>query len=176
LRRFRSAITLLPAIVLLSACRIEPNPRPEPLNVDSAARADIGAAMAAYRQALLQRDARAIASFYTADARFSHPDVPHRTGTGEIRQALEQFFAAGGAVTDVRVDSEELDIDGATAYELGAWEERAALPDGAERVVNGRYMIRWRRGAEARWRIDRFLLASAPARPPLSPDSAPPNE
>jgi uncharacterized protein (TIGR02246 family) len=172
LRGFRSALTLLlPAAVLLPACRIEPNPRPETFNVDSAARADIRATMAAYRDALLDNDARAIAAFYTAEARRLEPDAPDLVGGSEIRDAMQQFFNAGGTITDVVTESEDIHVDGPVAFELGTFEERHRTGDGTESTTRGRYMIRWRRGAEARWRIDHLLLNHLPAEPAVAADS-----
>ena len=169
MRRFRSALRLLPPmllpalVLLLSACRIEPNPRPQVLNVDSAARADIRGTMAAYREALLSNDARAIAAFYTADARLSEPAAPDRVGGREIHDDLAHFFAEGGRITDVVVESEEIHVDGPVAWELGTYREQFRTPAGADASVRGPYVIRWRRGEEARWRIDRFLLKQTPS-------------
>lgn len=169
MRRFQSAFTLLLSTVLLSACRLEPNPRPATLNVDSAARADIRATMDAYREAMLQNDARAIAAFYTADARLHEPDAPDIAGNTAIRDAMQHFFAQGNRITDVRVDSETVDVDGPVAWEMGTYEERIRAASGDDHVVRGRYMIRWRRGEEARWRIDRFMVNHLP---PLDRDTA----
>jgi uncharacterized protein (TIGR02246 family) len=161
LRRFRSALTLLPAVILFAACRIEPNPRPAVMSPDSAARMDIRAAMDDYRQALLQGDARAVAEAFTPDARLSESDAADLVGSAAIREAMQSFFDNGGRITVIAMDSDGIDVDGAMAYEFGTYEERFQGMDG-EGVVRGRYTIRWRRGEQARWRIDRLLSNHLP--------------
>jgi uncharacterized protein (TIGR02246 family) len=159
-RHYTSAL-LLP-LLLLAACRLEPNPRPTTLNVDSAARADIRSTMDGYREALLQNDARAVAAFFTVDARVHEPDAPDIVGSTGIREALQHFFAQGNRITDITIESESIDVDGPLAWDIGTYEESFRAAAGEDVTIRGRYVIRWRRGEEARWRIDRFMVNHLP--------------
>jgi ketosteroid isomerase-like protein len=154
-------LLLFPLVLSLGACRVERNPIPEVLNVDSAARVDIRATMAAYRAALLENDARAVASHFTADAEVYEPGAGDVIGSGAVFESFDGFFGNGGAITDLELESESIHVDGGVAFELGRFAETSRTAD-AEQTVRGRYMIRWRRGEEARWRIDRFLMNHYP--------------
>ncbi|CAN5893962.1 hypothetical protein BH23GEM9_BH23GEM9_35160 [soil metagenome] len=146
---------------MATACRIEPNPTPEILNVDSVARAQLRATMEAYRDARLRNDADAIASFYAAESRLSQPGEADLVGGAQVQDAMRDFHARGGAITHLVVDRDDLHVRDSLAFELGTFEERTRM-GGEERDVHGRYMIRWRRGPDSRWVIDRFLLNHMP--------------
>jgi uncharacterized protein (TIGR02246 family) len=146
----------------LAACRVGQTPRPDVLNPDSAARADIEAVMAGYAAAMLRSDAAGMAAFFTPDARLSAPDADDLAGPRAIRDAMHAFFASGATVMEVDVETDVLHIDGPDAFEFGRYTESFRLPDGEEHTVQGRYSIQWRRGAEARWRIRRFLANHLP--------------
>jgi ketosteroid isomerase-like protein len=170
-RSRRAALRHLPLLlgVVLTACHVGQNPRAAVLDADSAARVDIEATMLAYRTALLGGDHRTLATFFTADARLSEPGAADLVGPREIGGAKRAFYDAGGVVTDIAVDTDELHVDGAVAFAFGTWEERFRGGAGAEETVRGRYAIRWQRGAEARWRIARFLVNHQPPADTASP-------
>jgi ketosteroid isomerase-like protein len=164
-QRARNALLLLLAATSLSACRVGHNPR-ELLVADSAAIADIAHARRAYQDALLGGDPRRIGPFFTADARVSGPDAPDIVGSSGVLAERREFFDGGGAVTAVSLDTEELHVDGGVAFEIGTFQERRTLPNNGEEALQGRYMLRWQRGPEARWQIARFLFNLAPATEP----------
>jgi uncharacterized protein (TIGR02246 family) len=163
---------LLPFVVLLAACRIEPNPVAEVVPADSVARADIRATQESWRSALLANDPDAVASFYAPDARVYEPAAGDIIGASGVESAVERFLGKGGVVTGATVEPEEIHVDGPLAFELGTFENRFRIGDEPEATVRGRYMIRWRRGPEARWLIDRLLLNHYPS--PAATDSAGP--
>jgi ketosteroid isomerase-like protein len=155
---------LLPLVLSLAACRVERNPVAQTVNPDSASKVVIRATMVAYQAALLANNPRAIAAFYAPDGRLYEPDAPDIVGLSEVRSAMSDAFDSGRVLTDVTLEAEDIHVDGPVAFEMGTFEERFRTGNGGEEMVRrGRYVIRWRRGAEAQWRIDRFLRNHLPA-------------
>jgi uncharacterized protein (TIGR02246 family) len=155
---------LLPLMLVLAACRVDRNPVAETVNPDSASKVVIRATMEAYRAALLSNNPRAIAAFYAPDGRLYEPGAPDVVGFSEVRSAMSDVFDSGRVLTDVTVEAEDIHVDGPVAFEIGTFEERFRTRGEEEEMVRrGRYMIRWRRGAEAQWRIDRFLRNHLPS-------------
>jgi uncharacterized protein (TIGR02246 family) len=161
--RARTALLLVPLALLLVGCKVGNNPRRDLADPDSAAAIDIRSTMLTYRDALLRGDPRRIAPLFAPDARVAKPDSPDLVGTPGIQAALRDFFAGGGTATDLSVDTEELHVDGPVAFELGTFEARYRLAEGGEQSLRGRYVIRWERGPEARWRMARLLFNHLPA-------------
>jgi uncharacterized protein (TIGR02246 family) len=158
LRAARLSLTAL----LLAACHVGQNPRAEVIDADSASRTDIRATMDAYSAALVSGDADLVAAFFTPDARVAEPGADDIEGANAIHAARSSFHGGGGVVTAVALNTEVVHVDGADAFEFGSYEETLRLAEGGEQTVRGRYAIQWRRGAEARWRIRRFLLNHLP--------------
>jgi ketosteroid isomerase-like protein len=155
---------LLPLVLSLAACRVERNPVAQTVNPDSASKAIIKATMEAYQAALLANNPRAIAAFYAPDGRLYEPDSPDIVGFSEVRSAMSNALDSGRVLTGVTLEAEDIHVDGPVAFELGTFEERFRTGDEEEEMVRrGRYVIRWRRGAEAQWRIERFLRNHLPA-------------
>jgi ketosteroid isomerase-like protein len=157
------ALLLLCLPLMLSACRVGSVPRPEAASPDSAARVDITRTMAGYERALLARNTQAAASYFMPDARLLEQGADDVVGVRAIRSAMDDFFSAGGVVTGLSLESEDIHVDGRIAFELGSFERRFRMGNSAEETIRGRYMIRWERGPEARWRIARFLLNHYPS-------------
>jgi ketosteroid isomerase-like protein len=160
--RARNALLLTSLALLLTACRVGHNPRTDLADADSAAALDIRSTLLVHRDGLLRGDPRRVAPLFAPDARVSLPDSPDLIGTAGILTALRDFLGRGGAVTDVAVDVAELYVDGPVAFEMGTFEHRYRLDGGAEETARGRYMIRWERGPEARWRMARLLFNHVP--------------
>jgi ketosteroid isomerase-like protein len=155
---------LLPLMLSLAACRVERNPVAQTVNPDSASKVIIKATMEAYQAALLANNPRAIAAFYAPDGRLYEPDAPDIVGFSEVRSAMSDAFDSGRVLTGVTLEAEDIHVDGPVAFEMGTFEERFRTGSGEEEMVRrGRYVIRWRRGAEAQWRIERFLRNHLPA-------------
>jgi ketosteroid isomerase-like protein len=160
--RARNALLLTSLALLLTACRVGHNPRTDLADADSAAALDIRSTLLVHRDGLLRGDPWRAAPLFAPDARVSLPDSPDLIGTAGILTALRDFLGRGGAVTDVAVDVAELYVDGPVAFEMGTFEHRYRLDGGAEETARGRYMIRWERGPEARWRMARLLFNHVP--------------
>jgi ketosteroid isomerase-like protein len=159
-RRLR--LVLLPLVLLLAAgCRIERNPEPEPRDVSALAREQIGRSRDGLQRALMAGDARAAASHFTADARLSDPVYGEVETAGQVFETFRGFFNDAGAVVDVGLAPDVMDVSGGAAYEFGVYRETRRGP--VEHLVSGSYAIKWRRGAEATWRIERMLVSAHPA-------------
>jgi uncharacterized protein (TIGR02246 family) len=161
---------LLLACLVPAACRIGQHERPEVINPDSAAAADIRATMDEYRAALLAGDAARIAAFFTPDAVLLEPDTDEIVGVRAIHARIDTVLAAGAAVTELTVATELLHADGPVAFEFGTFAGRYRAGGAEAQAVHGRYIIHWQRGPEARWHIRRLLLHPLPVpvadRPP----------
>jgi ketosteroid isomerase-like protein len=154
---------LLPLVLSLAACRVERNPVAQTVNPDSASKVIIRTTMDAYQAALLANNPRAIAAFYAPDGRLYEPDAPDVVGFSEVRSAMSDALDSGRVLTAVTLEAEDIHVDGPVAFEMGTFEERFRTGGGEDEMVRrGRYAIRWRRGAEAQWRIERFLRNHLP--------------
>jgi ketosteroid isomerase-like protein len=161
-RTLRSAVLPL-ATLLLAACHVGQHPRPDVVSPDSAARADIAATRDAYMEAVRSGDADRIASFFSAEARLAGSHSAALVGASAIRDAREAERAGGTGVLEVTMDTEVVHVAGTQAFEFGEITERLPPTEEEtgleERLVRSHYTIHWQRGAEARWRIRRFLLS-----------------
>ena len=155
------------AVVSTAACHVGQNPRPEVLNPDSAAQADIRGTMDALQAALLQRNDAIIPEFFTGDASLSEPGMGEVAGARGIRDAWRSYFSdEGGRLTNASIATDVLHIDGPDAFEFGTFSRTygpGEAADSATHTVRGGYSVHWQRGPEARWRIRRFLLNHLPA-------------
>lgn len=166
-RRAMLRLAALSAIVpVLNACEVQRTPRAEVVNPDSARATEIEAALAGYTAAVMQRDVRRSASFFTPDARLHAPDAPDLVGQDMIRERMAQLQDSA-EVTALTMEREIIDIAGdSTAYEVGRFSQsyRGADADqeAVEQTISGTYMIRWRLEPQATWRIHTMLLQHAP--------------
>ena len=73
--------------------------------------------------------------------------------------AVVRYFSPvpGRTVVDHRMDSEELDLFGDVAIDVGTWRQTARRGDGPETTASGRYLIQWVRGVDGRWFIHRDM-------------------
>lgn len=155
-------VVLFVAAPLLSACEVQRTPRAEVVNADSARASEIEAALAGYTAAVMQREARRSASFFTPDARLYTPGSEELTGRDVIRGMLEQALESA-EVTALTMEREIIDIaSDSTAYEVGTFSQSYREGDADEQTVTGTYMIRWRLEPQATWRINTMLLQHAP--------------
>jgi uncharacterized protein (TIGR02246 family) len=156
---FNHAATLLCiGAVLLPACEIARTPLPQAMDPDSLARSEIRAVMDDYHDAVLAGDARRAASFFTSESRFYLHGEPDYVGGREIFNAFRSSFEES-QLTSLTFDRRALDVArGGVAWEHGTFVETYRSGLEAERTVRGRYMVRWRRGAEAKWRMDTYMV------------------
>lgn len=149
-------------VPVLNACEVQRTPRAEVVNPDSARATEIEAALAGYTAAVMQRDVRRSASFFTPDARLFAPDTPDLIGQDMIRERMAQLLDSA-QVTALTMEREIIDIAGdSTAYEIGTFSESYREAEADEQTISGTYMIRWRLEPQATWRIHTMLLQHPP--------------
>jgi uncharacterized protein (TIGR02246 family) len=163
--RLRRRVVVLVGVLGLAACRIEEVPRTGPNDPDDLAREEIDRTREAYRQALLKGDADAITGVFTRDATLAEPDAPDIVGSDAIEAAMRTLFAHA-TITDVLLEPDPLDVaTGGIALELGRFEQTLQVPEQPAATRRGRYAIRWLRGPDEAWRIQRMLYNLYPAEP-----------
>ena len=125
-----------------------------------AARAEIAAAIRSWENVWEQGDAAAAAAGFTEDAINMRPGAVSDVGRSAV-ETMASDFLSGVTVTEVTFTTEELDIFGDMAYELGSFVQR--YTDGNTEVTQqSRYMAVWQRGDDGTWRYHRFLFNNHP--------------
>lgn len=111
---------------------------------------EIIAASRAFSAAYVRGDTTALAELYTQDALLLPPG---RAVRGRVNVAL--FFAPkpNRQTLSHAMESEELEIEGGIAVDVGTWRNTWRRGEAAEQSASGRYLIVWRRGDDGRWRI-----------------------
>lgn len=106
-----------------------------------------------FAAAFKERDASALADFYTDDALVLPPNAELVQGREAVRGLWEHIFQLG--VAEVRLDTIDVDEQGDVAIETG----RATLFDGAGAVVDeGKYLVVWRKDT---WKMCRDIWNSS---------------
>lgn len=152
----RIALAGLACGFLVSACAAPEAP------VDPAAvQAEVVAAMAGYREAVLAGNADSVVDYLTADVRVLEP------GMNLSGSEAREFFH--GLMTNAAVHSFEVRpydhfVHGNVVYELGEYDEVVEM-EGQTHTVEGFYFLRWERGEDGKWRFERVMTSprAAPA-------------
>lgn len=123
---------------------------------DATVRAAIERQAAAWADAVNRGDASAVVNLYTSDALLMAPNAEAMRG----HEGIRNFVNAFGAVSprDVRLNVEEVDVCGDTAYEVGSY-NMSIQPPGQSRINDrGKYLVVWKRQADGSWRIHRDIF------------------
>ena len=103
-------------------------------------------------------DLEALMTLYTEDACLIPPNMDFLHG----RDAIKGFYqgARDMGVTAVKLQTNEIDVQGDTAIEMGTYE---LLADGGARADYGKFLVAWKKvGGE--WRLHRDMInTSMPA-------------
>jgi uncharacterized protein (TIGR02246 family) len=125
-------------------------------------RAAIAAGNAEFARALVAGDPRAMAAVFTEDGEI----VPEsQRGFVSGRADLEAYFAGrleARRYLDVQITTVHLGASGDIAWETGTSRVTLQQRQGAPVTVAGRYLAVWRRGTDARWRIQADLPIGDP--------------
>lgn len=113
-------------------------------------RAEIAAVNRQFEDAARAGDLERIASLYSADAMAFPPDGPIVKGHDNIKQMWGTIAQQIG-LTDVKLDTLDLEITGDTASEVG---EATLTTAGGTAVV--KYVVVWKR-VDGRWQIHRDI-------------------
>ena len=157
----RTHVTLAAVLALTVSCR-NGAPPDSPGNGSAAPSADADRArdeirrqserhVAAHRLA----SADSIVAMYADDVVVQFPDIPDARGRAGARDMFASILA-GMKVDTLLVTPDTIEVHGDAAYEWGTYHQ-VYTPQGKPRVrEDGRYVIRWQRGANGTWRVSRF--------------------
>lgn len=122
---------------------------------DASAREAIGAQIARHAEAWRRNQVDSVMVLYTEGAVLQFPDAPDARGRDAIREALTGVFAAT-PIQSLEISQDTLEVFGGVAYEWGTFDETYG-PAGQPPIRDeGRYLMRWERGADGQWRVSRF--------------------
>ena len=121
---------------------------------------DINGAVYAFEIALNSGDGMMAAAPYAKDAVLLPPDAPRIDGREGIAGFWGAVFEAG--VSDIVLETTDLDMLGDTAIETGTWQVTA--PDGNGDTVTpaGKYIVVWNRGADGGWMVQQDIWNDSP--------------
>jgi uncharacterized protein (TIGR02246 family) len=123
---------------------------------DDAANAGIDSLNTRLADAYRRRDPAAYAALYTDSAQFEWPASNTVRGPAALGAMARDFWAAERDVElRLRVAARRLAPDHAT--EFGAFEQSWSDSAGVRRAEYGRYVTLFAKGADGRWRMDRFF-------------------
>ena len=120
----------------------------------SEAAQEIAAATRRFLALFAANDIAGLAACYTEDAQMMPANMAPVRGHVGIASVFK-FTAVRGHTLEFR--TEELEVHGATAIELGAYVRRQA---GGAAVDQGRYFVVWKR-AGGEWRIHRDMFSTS---------------
>lgn len=151
---------LLIALLIFSGC-MSTTPG---VQDDSASRRRIEEGVAAWTAAVNRGDMSAVADLYTDDAVL----MPANGAAVRGREAVRTFFVqALGSMSprDVKLWSDEIEVCGETAYEVGRYQMTLQPPGAAAMNDRGKYIVIWKRQSDGSWKIARDIFNSdlAPA-------------
>ena len=100
-------------------------------------------------------DAAGVAAHYTADAAVLPPDSARIDGREGIQGVWQGFIDSD--VRDVAMITQEVDVFGDVANEVGAISATAPSEDGGRVQWAGKYVAVWKRGGDDTWRMHRDI-------------------
>lgn len=126
----------------------------------SAARSAIDARLEEHGKTLARKDLEAALLLYTDDPIVRPANSPPLRGHAAARAFMTEWFAAM-EIKSVKYTTEELELFGDKAYQIGTYEGQLQLPGQAEFSDHGSFMALWVRGADGVWRLHRNIFASS---------------
>lgn len=160
--RTAAAPLVLALAALVAGCA---SPAPEPVD-EAAEREALAAAMQGFGEAAVAGDMDAAAAFMTEDFELREPGMNlDRAGW---REMVDDVLASGGGIESFETRTEDYFLHGDVAYEVGEYDENVVM-GGARQTIEGYYFVRWEKGADAVWRMDR-LVAGPRAAPAPAPE------
>lgn len=100
-------------------------------------------------------DAAGVAAHYTDDAALLPPDAARIDGREGIQSVWQGLIDAD--VRDVAMTTQEVDVFGNMANEVGTITATAPGKDGGRAQWAGKYVAVWKRGAEGSWQLHRDI-------------------
>ena len=119
------------------------------------ARDSIEAILKTFSKSLNGGDAAAVAAHYTDDAALLPPNAARIDGREGIQGAWQALIDAD--VRDVVLTTEEVDVFGDVANEVGTIRATAPGENGGRVQWVGKYVSVWKRGGDGTWRLHRDI-------------------
>lgn len=141
------------AVAALSAC--------ETMDSGRDAAAGIAATSERFETAFNSGDPAAMAALYTPDGAVLPPGAARIDGREGIAALWQGYMDAG--VSDLALETVELEAHGASASEVGAFTLTAPDGEGGRVTAGGKYIVLWQRGDDGVWRLHRDIWNNDPA-------------
>ena len=93
-----------------------------------------------------------LAGFFAEGGAYWPQGVRAINGREAIGAAAKGMFAVL-AVTDFKIESQDVQVHGPVAYELTTYSQVLTPKGGKPNPTRGRYLIVWKLGADDRWRV-----------------------
>jgi uncharacterized protein (TIGR02246 family) len=121
--------------------------------------ADITAVNRAFEEAARKADVERIASLYTGDAIVLPPDASPVRGRDNIKQLWKSVISDMG-LTDVKLDTVDLEMAGDTAYEVGKATLTMQPKGGQVTTAAVNFVVVWK-NVNGQWRLHRDIWNAA---------------
>ena len=122
-------------------------------------RDSIEATLRAFVESLNGGDASGVAAHYTADAALLPPNAARIDGREGIQGVWQRLIDAD--VRDVALTTQEVDVFGDVANEVGAISATAPSEDGGRVQWAGKYVAVWKREGDGTWRMHPYRTIRA---------------
>lgn len=165
--KFRALLLGLGSALVLAACAQKPV---EPQDTSAADAAAIRAAVHAFINAWNKGDMASIGVLLAADAILMEPATPAVTGREAVLETIANGFDPATGQQTETVD--EIIVNGDQAYARGTWlltPTEAAGPDA--QAANGKWTVLYKRGADGKWQIWRWMWNQEGGPPAPAADS-----
>ncbi len=119
------------------------------------ARGSIEATVKTLQESLNGGDAAGVAAHYTDDAALLPPDAVRIDGREGIQGVWQALIDTD--VRDVALTTQEVDVFGDVANEVGTISATVPSEDGGRVQWTGKYVAVWKRGGDGTWRLHRDI-------------------
>jgi uncharacterized protein (TIGR02246 family) len=150
-------------LILIAAISLSCNPVPD----QSELRSEIEKANVEFMNAARARDAAALATLYSEDAKLMFPNMRAIEGRTNIQGFFQQAMDNG--ISEIRLTTDE--VTGTTEYAVEGG--RYVMLAGGKTVDEGKYMVEWK-NVDGKWRLHRDMPSSdmPAAQPQAQPDQS----
>ncbi len=125
----------------------------DPATDAAAVRQELTDRMAALKEALLADDTEEVIGFWTPDGRVLEPGQD--LSGDELGEFYREFFSTGRVIS-FDIQAYDQFVHGDVAYEVGEYDETVEV-EGEQQTIRGYYFLRWEKGTDGVWRIDRVV-------------------
>ena len=125
----------------------------DPATDSAAVRQELTDRMAAYGEAVMSGEAEQALGFWTPGGRVLEPGLD--VSGDELPDFFRELFSTA-QLTSFDIEAYDQFVHGDAAYELGEYDETVEI-EGEQQTVHGYYFLRWEKGTDGVWRIDRAV-------------------